>query len=119
MAAGKELRVYPWGDEYESERCNDREAAIDDTAPVGSHPKGRGPFGHYDAAGNVAEWVLTYENGKAVDPAAIDDDGNVIVRGGSFKESKKDVQTGWVWVKRAIFDRDITTGFRLAKDQPN
>ena len=119
MAAGKDLRAYPWGEKYEPERCNDREAGNKDTTPIGSHPKGRGPFGHYDVAGNVAEWLMTYESGKSVDPAAIENDGNAVVRGGSFEDSKKNVQTGWVWLKRAIYDRDSTTGFRLAKDPPN
>lgn len=118
MAAGKKARPYPWGDQWEPDRCNDREAALDDTSPVGKFENGRGPFGHYDVAGNVAEWLLTYENAKNIDPTNIASDANAVVRGGSYRDGKKDVSTGWVWLKRAKFDRDTTTGFRIAKIPP-
>ena len=49
------------------DQCNDVEHKVNDALPVGSMP-GRGPFGHYDLAGNVAEWTATYESGKDVDP---------------------------------------------------
>ncbi len=122
MAASKELLPYPWGESWEVDRCNDREAGLKTTTPVGSYPNGRGPFGHYDVAGNAAEWVLTYEDGKNVAMndvlgGALQQD-TVIVRGGSFADGKTNVQTGWVWVKRGLHDRDKVTGFRLAKDAP-
>lgn len=118
MAGGPDVLPYPWGPNWEADRCNDRESGNNDTTAVGSFTKGRGPFGHYDVAGNVAEWILTYESGKSVDPAKIEDD-NVAVRGGSYKDGKRDVSSGWVWLKRALFDRDSTTGFRLARFAPS
>jgi formylglycine-generating enzyme required for sulfatase activity/predicted Ser/Thr protein kinase len=45
---------YPWGNEFDASRLN---AAGHSTVPVGSYPTGRSPFGAYDMAGNVWEWV--------------------------------------------------------------
>jgi formylglycine-generating enzyme required for sulfatase activity len=113
-AGGREGRAYPWGDTWQPEMCNDAEANLNDTVPVGSMP-GRGPFGHFDLAGNVAEWTATYESGKEVDAAKIDD-ANVVIRGGSYAQPRDDVATGWLWYGRAQFDRSKEYGFRLAMD---
>lgn len=114
-AAGPDKRKYPWGDEWEANRCNDRESGAGALKPAGSYPEGRGAFGHFDLAGNAAEWVMTYESGKSVEAEKIEDQ-NVAVRGGSFMSAKKDVACGWVWLKRSMFDQDVETGFRLARD---
>lgn len=114
MAAGKDQLPYPWGREYVKELANDRELGRGDTMPVGQFPGGRGPFGHWDVAGNVGEWLLTDEDGRNVDPSNIES-VTVAVRGGSFNEGPKSVQTTWVWLRRALFERNIYTGFRLAR----
>lgn len=52
---GTDGRLYPWGNELGThEHAVFGEAT---TADVGSRPKGKGPYGHMDLAGNVWEWV--------------------------------------------------------------
>jgi formylglycine-generating enzyme required for sulfatase activity len=54
-ARATERRKYPWGD-----APPDADLAVfgaPHTADVGTHPKGNGPYGHADLAGNVWEWV--------------------------------------------------------------
>ncbi len=114
-ASGKERFAYPWGARYDKGRCNDRDGGLGALAPVGSFAGARGPFGHNDLAGNASEWTLTLESGKVLEPGA-EPQENVVVRGGSFKNSGADVTTGWVWLKRAVGDRDTETGFRLLID---
>lgn len=62
-ARGSDGRRYPWGnDPPDAERAvTNRKidnGKDDHPDPVGSHPKGRGPFGTLDQAGNVWEWVV-------------------------------------------------------------
>jgi formylglycine-generating enzyme required for sulfatase activity len=69
-ARGSEGRLYPWGDHFDGppmnycdKHCpfNWKDTAVDDgyarTAPVGSYEQGKSPYGAYDMAGNVWEWV--------------------------------------------------------------
>jgi len=114
-AGGTKGLQYPWANEWADGACNSKESALGEPVRVGSFEDGRGPFGHYDLAGNVMEWTLTYESGKRIEPENIDDVGAVI-RGGSFKHGQRDVVTGWVWYRRARFDQDSNLGFRLARD---
>ncbi len=61
-AGGEENRVYPWGNaEPDCARVapwHDCTTMNDAFAPVGSHPTGRGLWGHDDFAGGAEEWTL-------------------------------------------------------------
>jgi len=55
-AVGANERIYPWGNDVStiSERANFGSVTVQ---PVGSFPLGISPYGCYDMAGNVSEWV--------------------------------------------------------------
>lgn len=52
---GDDGRRFPWGNEEPSREHT--VFAASHPEPVGVHPKGRGPYGHDDLAGNVWEWM--------------------------------------------------------------
>jgi formylglycine-generating enzyme required for sulfatase activity len=54
-ARGKDKRLFPWGDGFPTPELAVFRAKV--TKPVGGLPKGKGPYGHLDLAGNVWEWV--------------------------------------------------------------
>ncbi|MCC6554100.1 MAG: formylglycine-generating enzyme family protein, partial [Polyangiaceae bacterium] len=54
-ARGVDGRRYPWGNEPPDAARAVFGASV--TADVGTHPEGRGPYGHQDLAGNVWEWT--------------------------------------------------------------
>jgi len=58
-ARGIDGRKFPWGGAKPTAEHGvfGRALGRDSTDPVGSHPAGRGPYGHDDLAGNVWEWV--------------------------------------------------------------
>jgi formylglycine-generating enzyme required for sulfatase activity len=116
-AQGADGRKYPWGNEFEPDRCNDGKSG--DTTAVMAFPRGRSPFGCYDLCANVWQWTESEQtNGRT---------RFCIVRGGSFFAAK-----GSVWYMdggpcpvdfAAKFllmwpglDRCETIGFRCAVD---
>jgi iron(II)-dependent oxidoreductase len=57
---GDQQMTYPWGDQFEADKCNAHEAGLDNTTPVGAFsPQGDSPSGCVDMAGNVQEWTST------------------------------------------------------------
>ncbi|MBN1954325.1 MAG: SUMF1/EgtB/PvdO family nonheme iron enzyme [Anaerolineae bacterium] len=73
-ARGTDGRVYPWGDEFDNDKCNTRESGIGATTAVGRYsPQGDSPYGCVDMAGNVWEWT-----------ASDHEWGDKVLRGGSW-----------------------------------
>ena len=60
-ARGVDGRQFPWGNTFDVERCNVREAGRSGTTPVGSYPEGASPYGLLDLAGNVWEWTRSLQ----------------------------------------------------------
>jgi formylglycine-generating enzyme required for sulfatase activity len=75
-ARGIDGRLYPWGDAFDSERCNTEESGKGTTTPVGQYsPDGDSPCGCADMAGNVWEWTASrWEPGSE----------RRVLRGGAF-----------------------------------
>ena len=65
-AQGDDGREYPWGREFDMNKCNTQESGIGQTTPVTQYPQGASPYGVLDMSGNVWEWCLTdYRSGSA------------------------------------------------------
>ncbi len=90
-AQGDDSRTYPWGELFDTFRCNTNKDSIDTTTPVTQYEgKGDSPFGVVDMAGNVWEFCLTeFEGGLN------DQDGTAwrVLRGGSWNNIRRDAQT--------------------------
>lgn len=57
QAAAKPVKgKYPWGEEEPNEELVNFDSNIGNPTPVGVYPRGVGPGGHMDLAGNVWEW---------------------------------------------------------------
>ncbi|HKQ70613.1 MAG TPA: bifunctional serine/threonine-protein kinase/formylglycine-generating enzyme family protein [Polyangiaceae bacterium] len=140
-ARGTDRRSFPWGNEMpDASRANacgrecgswaqksGLEASLlykdDDgfalTAPVGSFPRGRSPFGAFDMAGNVAEWVGDWEGPYRAepenDPPGPAEGTRRVVRGGAFNGSRP----SWFRATRRWGDEPDTRshayGFRCAR----
>ncbi len=65
-ARGVDGNLWPWGDKWIFKNCNsggyewkgERDGYIY-SAPIDAYPNGKSPFGAYNMAGNVSEWVDT------------------------------------------------------------
>lgn len=82
-AQGDEPRAFPWGSEFDKQKCNTRESEIKMTTLVMRYPAGASPFGVYDMSGNIWEWCqdLHVEAGSNGDTTAA---SKRLVHGGSF-----------------------------------
>ncbi len=91
-ARGTDGRRYPWGDEFDPEKANAGERS--GPAPVGSYPDGVSPYGLYDMAGNVWEWVADwYEPYPGSDYRSPFFGKYKVVRGGSWNHPYADSRT--------------------------
>lgn len=55
----QDRRTYPWGDDFDTTRCNTKELGLNQTTPVGIFQSGVSPEGCLDMVGNVWEWTHT------------------------------------------------------------
>ena len=68
-------------------------------APPGSFESGRSPYGIYDMTGNVGEWVADFYDENAYrkspyrDPKGPEQGEQRVIRGGSWRETKRNVRT--------------------------
>lgn len=112
---GSSVGTYPWGDSLREGLANLRPGGPGRIQPVGSYPKGAGPFGALDLVGNVAEWSATQvkqgRRGRAP-----------LVLGGSYADAA-DPAFLWRGVTRGqrrlgSDEPSARVGFRVAKDPP-
>ena len=123
-ARGTDARMYPWGNSFSRDLANNS----DHPMTIMNFPAGLSPYGCYDMAGNVAEWVNgayeAYPRGPGdVVPAGIPDRREIfqtdrrIYRGGSWN-------TFWKYLRCANREstpqgkRWVYVGFRCAMDPP-
>lgn len=115
-AQGNDFRRYPWGNTFDSSRCNTR---LNHPTPVNAFPSGASPFGVEDLIGNV--WQLTadqYENEACY---------FTIIRGGSYYHPTQSIWyvTGgplpvdhpeMLLLMAPALNRNATVGFRCVMD---
>jgi formylglycine-generating enzyme required for sulfatase activity len=115
-ARGTEGRIYPWGDEFDSTKCNSKESGLGATSAVGSYPDGVSPYGVFDMAGNVWEWTGDwYEayRGSLYELSRYGEQFKVL-RGGSWFDGQDSVRAA----TRKSFDPNqgfSTIGFRCVE----
>lgn len=96
-ARGTDEREYPWGDEFDKNKCNTSEGGKGNTTSAGFYsPGGDSPYGCADMAGNVWEWThsLMKKYPYKVDDGREDEraSGTRVLRGGSFNNNWGDAR---------------------------
>ncbi len=122
-ARGTDQRRYPWGNEpASSSLANFADTNLGRTAEVGSFSLGRSPYGLFDMAGNVWEWVQDwysesyYSVSPGRDPQGPDSGSRKVFRGGAWPMGMTTLRNSFraAWPP---FETDpLDLGFRLALD---
>jgi formylglycine-generating enzyme required for sulfatase activity len=121
-ARGTDGRTYPWGESVSCDEANYRNC-VGDTTKVGSYLDGVSPYGMYDMAGNVWEWVNDwydssyYQTSPSSDPQGATSGQNRVLRGGSWGSSDSNVRSAFRSRNDPAYT-DYYFGFRCSLSQP-
>lgn len=122
-ARGTEGLEFPWGNDWNPDVINsgDNTQWEDGIAPVGTYPNSKSPYGVYDLAGNVWEWVaddyLPYPGNKLPNPEF--GTGKKVLRGGGGGIGHYAISQFFRSAARQASDPRVTgvdVGFRCAQD---
>ena len=102
-ARGTDGRRYPWGEEFDKEKCNTKESGIEKTTRVTRYPNGISPDGCYDMAGNVLEWTTSKY-----------DENQMVLRGGAWSINRFSARCADRFRYLPLF-RDDFIGFRCVR----
>ena len=129
-ARGADKRKYPWGSEEPNSLFTNFNGdgkrswqGVSTLSPVGSFEAGKSPYGLYDMAGNVWEWVADwydvnyYRTGANRNPKGPEKGTMKVIRGGAWLTSADNIRT----TRRnndPPMNRFLYVGFRCAQDAP-
>ena len=123
-ARGTDGRVYPWGNEsptgFHANMKKDKWSNHWAVSPVGTFEEGKSPYGIYDMAGNVWEWVSDwyapdyYKTGSLQNPTGPPTGDYKVIRGGSWGSGPERLRGAERETHLPSF-RGYGTGFRCAK----
>ncbi|MGE0126860.1 MAG: SUMF1/EgtB/PvdO family nonheme iron enzyme [Blastocatellales bacterium] len=108
--------LYPWGNEWQIGYANVDRKGQAKPAPVRSFEKDVSPFGIYDMAGNVSEWVQDFYSERY---GANPDQRLRVYRGGNFLDAPETSMNTYRWSDFPVEIPDnqiLRVGFRCAKD---
>ncbi len=112
-SAANTLRRYPWGDAFDTGKCNVWMSRIGHTVPVTEYDNGAAPNAVLQLVGNVWEWTGS-------DFSVVDDENRVVVgdmlmqeiRGGAFDTYFPSQATSVFRTGLAALARTHNVGFR-------
>jgi formylglycine-generating enzyme required for sulfatase activity len=122
-ARGTDDRTYPWGKGLDREKANYSGDKAGDTTKVGSYVAGVSPYGLYDMAGNVWEWVADwydlsyYKNSPMSNPVGPSSGAPRALRGGGWFSDEPMLRSA----NRFQGDpsgANVSFGFRCARSAP-
>jgi len=120
-ARGTDGRTYPWGNEWDKDKCrNNDNKGNETTCSISSYPEGMSIWGLHQMAGNVLEWCIdgfqheTYERYYKGDLTPPQGD-NKVLRGGSWMHDERFCNGKFIFGVNPGEIRDFF-GFRCAKD---
>jgi formylglycine-generating enzyme required for sulfatase activity len=123
----KTKRTYPWGETIDCTYANyfgkngGSDFCVGDTMPVGNYESGKSPYGLYDMAGNVWEWVndwysgTYYQSSPSSNPLGPDPGQYRVLRGGSWYDDLNGVRSADRYGNSPAYTSGDLFGFRCSR----
>jgi formylglycine-generating enzyme required for sulfatase activity len=123
--------IYPWGDSIDCSFANyagndGSNQCVGDTTPVGSFESGKSPYGLYDMAGNVFEWVNDWYDAsyyqslplRSSNPSGPESGQFRVLRGGAWGSDSGRVRSTLRYSQGNPSVANNVFGFRCARSLP-
>lgn len=93
-ARGTDNRNYPWGNEFDHNKCNMKDTDINDLCSVGLFLGGKSPSGAFDMVGGTWEWCLSLSLPYSYnsDREGLTKAGKRVIRGGAYNQDSTGVR---------------------------
>ncbi len=115
-ARGGQALTYPWGQDFDKNKCNTVERGADNTTPVSQYsPQGDSPYGCADMSGNAWEWTHSlfkpypYQAGDGREDETAS--GRRVLRGGAFDLDAWHARCAYRYLSLSVLNY---VGFRVA-----
>jgi len=129
-ARGAYGNEWPWGNEFDPNKCNSSEGKKGGTTPIGAYSSlgGDSPYGCADMVGNVWEWCVDWfdeaeykkrASGSVVDPHGPQRGQLRVLRGGSFDDSRYGARCAFRLYSYSPVVRHGSLGFRVCASSPS
>ncbi len=105
-------RVYPWGNEFSSAKCNTLESGRKEVVAVEEFREGQSPYGVMQLSGNVWEWCSTLFETESDDLSTY---GARVLRGGAWDVDASKATCSYRYRHNMEY-RLASVGFRCAQD---
>jgi len=118
-ARGENAFTYPWGNDRPNNNLLNYNKSVGDTAEVGKYPNGASPYGAYDMAGNVWEWVNDWYDAYPGNTVSSPGYGIIyrVLRGGSWSNDDINIRSANRYFGLAsVSGSNGNFGFRCAMD---
>jgi formylglycine-generating enzyme required for sulfatase activity len=118
-ARGDDGRTFPWGEAEPTCQLANFAGCFYDSVPIDSYPNAVSPYGVYNMAGNVMEWVADwyispYDTRQTDNPTGPERGDFRIFRGGAWFNAPNQVRTTYRFAKLPVLTYKAN-GFRCAR----
>jgi formylglycine-generating enzyme required for sulfatase activity len=121
---GTDGREYPWGNEWDQDRCNSIQGGTHRPEGAGAFPDCVTPYGLVDMPGSVWEWCADwyadgYPEGPARDPKGPATGSGRVLRGGSWLSQPPWLRAAYRYKAGDPTWRNVHYGFRCVQSVPH
>ena len=119
-ARGWDARMWPWGNSFDSSRCNSIESGRNSICSVYEYKDGASPYGVMHMSGNVWEWCqdfwhpISHSEMKFINPVNFNPSGRRVVKGGSAFCTKEIIRPACRDWTNSVNQGGGDDGFRVA-----